>query len=194
MVVVEPGLEAGAVEEVTAGEAVHHGLRLEPDQADAAVGRRRRGAATPPAEARRAEPAPEPLRQAGPRRELLLVVVVALAVLPGQQRRRRRQAEEHEHRSKQACQGGDRDHRVEEQVDQEALLGRRHAGDAHRGCVFDPAVIPRRDWGSIRAFVDSSVISASFGGCGAVDAREDWGGGGGGGGYCERGGEPGPHL
>jgi hypothetical protein len=44
----EPGLEAGAVEEVAAGEPVHHGLRLEPGQAHAAVvvarGRLRRAA------------------------------------------------------------------------------------------------------------------------------------------------------
>jgi hypothetical protein len=135
VVVVEPLLEAGAVEEVAAGEAVHHRLRLEPREADAAVGRAR-APASPPPEPRRPEPAPEPVRQAraprrrgrgrGGRRDRRQLVV---AVLP--RRGRHGEAEEHQRRPHHVRQDGDRHRRVVQQVRHHAVLGRRHARDAH---------------------------------------------------------------
>jgi hypothetical protein len=144
VVVVEPGLQAGAVEEVAAGELVHHGLRLETAQAHPAV---RAGVAPP--EPRRPEPAPEPVREAGTRggggrgrgsdrRELVL-----LALLP---RLRHGKAQEHQRRAHQARHDGDRHRRVVQDVGQQAVLGCRHAGEAH---------LRRRRWGrrSIRGSV-----------------------------------------
>jgi hypothetical protein len=133
VVVVEPGLKAGAVEEVAAGEPVHHGLRLEAGKAHPAV----RGAAAPP-EPRRPEPAPEPVREAGTRggrrrgdrRELVL-----LALLP---RVRHGQAQEHQRGAHQARHDGDRHRRVVQDVGQQAVLGRRHAREPH---------LRRRRWG-----------------------------------------------
>nr|ACN31098.1 unknown [Zea mays] len=128
----EPGLEAGAVEEVAAGEAVHHGPRPEPGQAHAAVvaaaaavrlarRRRRRQHLVQ----RRPEGPEEPLRQAGRRRRQSVP-----AVVPGRQRGL--QVQEHQRRPHQPRQRRDRDHRVVHQVPQQAVPRLRHARDPHR--------------------------------------------------------------
>jgi hypothetical protein len=128
----EPGLEAGAVEEVAAGEAVHHGPRPEPGQAHAAVvaaaaavrlarRRRRRQHLVQ----RRPEGPEEPLRQSRARRRQSVP-----AVVPGRQRGL--QVQEHQRRPHQPRQRRDRDHRVVHQVPQQAVPRLRHARDPHR--------------------------------------------------------------
>lgn len=139
VVVVQPGLEARAVEEVPAGEPVHHRLRLEPGQAHAAVRRRPRAAADPAAaapEPRWTEPAPKSVSEARPRgrdrhhRAVVVVVVVGGEALP-LPRGRRRQAQEHQRRAHQPRQDRHRHRRVVEDEPHQAVLGRRHARDAH---------------------------------------------------------------
>ena len=111
----EPGLEAAAVEEVPAGEPVHHGRGPEPRQAHAAVvpGRRRAARRRDPrdrAEPRRAEERPlHPLRGPRPRGGHEAVPAAGAVGLPVPE------VEEHERRPDQPRQRRQRDHRVVDQ-------------------------------------------------------------------------------
>jgi len=166
----EPGLEAGAVEEVAAGEAVHHGLRHEPGQAHAAVvavrvrraARRRRRHQHPVQ--RRPERPQEPVRQAqaqaGPRRH----EAAPGGVVPADWQRGGLEVQEHQRLAHQPRQRRDRDHRVVHQVPQQAVPRLRHARDPHRR----PTSSRRRlDLGGGIRPVDRAVISDSFGVAGA---------------------------
>jgi hypothetical protein len=189
VVVVQPGLQAGPVEEVPAGEPVHHRLRLEPGQAHAAI---RAGAAAPPPEPRRAEPAPEPVREARTqgrdRRHHLAVVVVLVGGGEALPRRRRGQAQEHQRRAHQPRQDRDRHRRVVQDEPHQAVLGRRHARDAHPRCPIRQAPstnsrIPRAglrmDLGGARPGADCNLGVFRGGEVGGDAGGEDWDGSGG---------------
>lgn len=111
VVVLEPRLQTSHVEEVPAGELVHHRLRLESAEANPAV-------RLPPPLQR----GPEPKRPAPPSDAL---GEAGLRSAPGvhlrRRRRRRAEAEEMERREEEPLQDGDGERDVEEDQSEHAL-------------------------------------------------------------------------
>lgn len=123
VLVVEPLFQADLVEEMAAREPVHHRVRLEPGEADAAVG----GLLPPPpeggAEPNRPAPAAEPLRQA-----VRLLRLISRCVIR-RRRRRRAEAEELAEGAEELLQDGDGEGSVDEYESEHAL---RWVGEARK--------------------------------------------------------------
>lgn len=124
MVVVEPRLQAGSVEEVSAGEPVHHGLRLEPGETDTAV-HEPIGLRTPPPQGRAERDRPGPAAES--------VGDAGLGPPLGRRRRRRRhaEAEEVEYGAEELLEDGNGDSGVDENEGEHALGWGRQARQPH---------------------------------------------------------------
>lgn len=131
VMVVEPALQAVTVEEVAAGEAVHHRVPLEPAEADAAVLRVATRIVEPVgrAESDRLDPAPEPVRQ-GVARRAGEGARVAVRVGGGGAA----EADDIEEEADDPLEDRDGEGSVHEEEGENGLRWRRQAVDPHRDC------------------------------------------------------------